>query len=148
MNMEENKCSFCDNKVIEEQSIYIGKYIILLYPRNPLSKRHFMILTKRHINSFSDLDIEELDEIRSMVDQLVKIFIEDIDYSGFNLINNNGPDAGQHVLHFHMHIFFRSKSEEYSPLDVLSKKISRKEFPKEEWKNNLIDLKKQVNINN
>ncbi len=141
--MEENKCEFCDSKVIEEQLIYASKYALIVYPRNPLSKGHLMILTKRHANSFSDIKDEEILEIKSLIDKTADIFINDGDYGGFNLINNSGSAAGQHIKHFHLHIFLRSSNEEYSPLDVLSKKITRKEFTREEWKERLSALRKE-----
>jgi diadenosine tetraphosphate (Ap4A) HIT family hydrolase len=99
-----------------------------------------MIVPKRHVSLFTDLTNDELISIKGLVSTLFNAFHENGQGDGFNLLSNNGQVAGQHIPHFHLHLFIR-KEGETSPFDVLSKKIAVDKITKDEWDSRLKQIR-------
>ena len=51
-------CEFCSKK-IKKRNIIKNKYAFCIFDRNPVTKFHTLIITKRHIKSFFDLKDKE-----------------------------------------------------------------------------------------
>lgn len=114
-----NSCSFCDSNNIQKQLIYEDKVMLVIYPSSPIIFQHLMIIPKRHISYFEEMNDEEILESANLVKKIYKIFQKE-GASGFNLFTNVGKKAGQHVLHFHWHIFIRFDDEKNSPYKILN----------------------------
>ncbi len=143
-NMENRKCSFCEKEELDQQLILKGKYALMIYPRSPLSFGHLMIITNRHVDFIGDLNDEEVLEIRDMIKKISMEFIDNGEFDGFNLINNNGESANQHMPHIHFHFFLRAENEKYSPLDVLSNKEPKHIMSKEDWQKNIKTIRGKI----
>lgn len=77
---------------------------------NPQAPVHVLVIPKEHIGSVLDLqenNAETLIEIFQMSQEIAKK--EGIDRSGFRLVFNCGPDAGQAVDHLHLHCLGKRK---------------------------------------
>ncbi len=133
--MKNEKCQFCNKETLVKQSVYIGKDIQIILPRNPISNMHLIILTKRHVKNFIGLKSEELLEIQNLIRKITDTSNLSQKYAEHNIIINSGSSAGQHINHFHLHIFFRHPKEIFSPLDALSKKVDKKRYTEDEWQN-------------
>lgn len=136
--------SFSDN-AIDEQMLLENEHCVLLLPRNPVYKYHFIITPKRkEAHIFTELTIEELGAVQDLTKQAVEAFRGDPDfnYSGYNLFCNNGSvQASQHVNQFHMHVFMRSTDEEISPYDLLNQNKRWVNKDTDEWKEHKAKLK-------
>ena len=83
------------------------------YPVTPL---HTLIIPKRHILSFFELNEIEQGEIFSFLEKQKKsIMNEDSSVSAFNIGINDGPDAGRSVDHLHIHLIPRRKGDMDNP---------------------------------
>ncbi|MCD6133867.1 MAG: histidine triad nucleotide-binding protein [Deltaproteobacteria bacterium] len=100
-------CIFCDiikgklpcDKVYEDENYFAFKDI---RPKAPV---HILIVPKKHIEKVADIDGENKNVIGDMVVVANRIAKDlDIDKSGYRLVINNGPDAGQEVYHLHLHL--------------------------------------------
>ena len=72
---------------------------------NPAAPTHILIVPNKHIASVNVLengDEQLMGHLFSVAGQLAKS--EGIAESGYRLITNTGPDAGQTVFHIHMHL--------------------------------------------
>jgi len=72
---------------------------------NPAGPTHILIVPNRHISFITAL--EENDEqlmghLIRVAGQLAKS--EGIDQTGYRIITNTGPDAGQTIFHIHVHL--------------------------------------------
>ncbi len=72
---------------------------------NPQAPTHVLIIPKRHIASVADLE----DDDTLLVGQLVALARDiarerGLDSSGYRLVVNTGPQAGQSVAHLHLHL--------------------------------------------
>ncbi len=118
-------CDFCDPNVIKEQGIFFNDFGGIIYPQRPTVFGNVMIIPRRHVQLFYELNDKEIVEMRNLLENLFMGFKEKYHATGFNLINNNGKSGNQHVPHVHWHILMRFDDEKYSPYDVLNGKVER-----------------------
>ena len=107
-------CLFCDfnnDELIEE-----GECCYARCDGYPVSEHHTLIIPKRHVASYFDLDDAEVIDMHHMVVKM-KGRIESMDktVSGFNVGVNVGQDAGQSIFHVHMHLMPRRKGDIDNP---------------------------------
>ena len=72
---------------------------------HPAAPTHILIVPNKHIASVNVLEGEDeqlIGHLFSVAGQLAKR--EGIDQSGYRLITNTGPNAGQTVYHIHVHL--------------------------------------------
>jgi ATP adenylyltransferase len=111
---ENNQCHFCgltDDRIIDET-----KTCVVIHDLYPVTQFHTLIITKRHVPSYFDLNDQERDEIQELIDKhRQRIEQEDESVSGFNIGINCGEDAGQTVMHCHVHLIPRRKGDMDNP---------------------------------
>ncbi|MBU0951368.1 MAG: histidine triad nucleotide-binding protein [Elusimicrobia bacterium] len=105
-------CIFCKiaEKKIPAAAVFEDDEIFAFNDVNPQAPVHILIIPKKHIPSVMDLkdkDRELIGKIHLVAQALaVK---EKVSETGFRLIVNNGPDAGQAVGHLHFHLLGKRK---------------------------------------
>ena len=114
MKNPNDPCIFCN--VIEEDVIYENKYAFVSYDSYPVSKFHSLIIPKRHIRNYFDLDEKELNACNQLIKKIkTKIEKHDNLVEGFNLGTNAGIVAGQTIMHCHIHLIPRRKGDVENP---------------------------------
>lgn len=106
------ECIFCriafkaiPAKIISETSLALAFHDI-----NPQAPLHVLIIPKEHIGSVLEIKAQHsvlLKEMFLMAQDIARQ--EKVDQSGFRLIFNCGPHAGQAVDHLHLHLLGRRK---------------------------------------
>ncbi len=111
MSYNESNCIFCKRlncKVIEEKK----HFFIIRDTAYPVTKHHTLIITNRHIDNFFELTLAELNELNQILkEQKKKLNSLDKTISGFNVGVNVGKDAGQSIMHCHIHLIPRRKGD-------------------------------------
>ena len=109
-----NPCIFCNIK--KQEIIYENDYAFVSYDSYPVSKFHSLIIPKRHIKNFFDLNDKELYACNELIKK-IKLKIENDDnlVEGFNLGTNAGTVAGQTIMHCHIHLIPRRKGDVENP---------------------------------
>jgi histidine triad (HIT) family protein len=100
-------CLFCKigAKEIPADIVHSTDRVVAFRDVNPKAPTHILIIPKNHIESaasISDKHADLLAEIFESAAHLAKS--EGIDRSGWRLVTNVGPDAGQSVPHLHFHL--------------------------------------------
>ena len=109
-----NPCIFCN--VRKEDMIYENEYAFVSYDSYPVSKFHCLIIPKRHIRNYFDLDEKELNACNQLIKKIrSKIEKDDNLVEGFNLGTNAGIVAGQTIMHCHIHLIPRRKGDVENP---------------------------------
>ncbi len=110
--MTEN-CPFCSNTDKIQLS---NDFAISIFDKYPVTKHHSLIIPKRHVTSFFNLDEKEQLDCITLTNQ-VKSQLCDMDetITGFNLGINDGTDAGQTISHCHIHLIPRRKNDVTEP---------------------------------
>jgi histidine triad (HIT) family protein len=64
-----------------------------------------LVVPNKHIPSINDLAPEDEPLVGRMLSLARQIAVQEgVDRSGYRLIINNGPHAGQAVFHLHLHV--------------------------------------------
>ncbi len=107
-------CLFC--KTDKTNFIAENKFAYAIHDGFPATKFHTLILPKRHVVSYFDLDKTELNAINSLLETQKNVILkQDKTVSGFNIGINIGEDAGQTVFHCHVHLIPRRKGDVEDP---------------------------------
>ncbi len=83
---------------------------LAFYDINPQAPVHILVIPKVHIENAMAVQAGHsgtLYEILKLAQDAARN--EGVDKSGFRLVFNNGPDAGQAVSHLHLHILGKRK---------------------------------------
>lgn len=100
-------CLFCKiiQKEIPAEIVHQDEEITIFKDINPAAPVHLLIVTNLHIPSIREM--EAADELLfGKLFSAARLAAEDagIAKSGYRLIVNSGPDAGQEIFHVHMHL--------------------------------------------
>lgn len=106
-------CIFC--KIIKNRipahKVYEDKYTLAFLDIAPVNPGHILVIPKEHVVKFEDLDEVLLDAVMDTVQKLAKSLKKALGVNSYNLIVNNGSEAGQIIDHFHVHIVPRKKND-------------------------------------
>ena len=78
----------------------------------PVNKGHALILTKVPYVDCRQVPDRILQKVLPLARDLGAAMCEEFGYSGFNVHQSNGPDAGQDILHYHLHVWPRTSDGE------------------------------------
>ena len=114
MSIQTDQCLFCNKK--KQKIIYSGKLIFVVRDSYPVTKLHTLIIPHRHVSNFFDLNNKELIDINKILKKEKKSLIRlDKKISAFNIGINAGKDAGQSIMHCHIHLIPRREGDVENP---------------------------------
>ncbi|MCX5680190.1 MAG: histidine triad nucleotide-binding protein [Candidatus Omnitrophica bacterium] len=105
--MDVENCIFCRivSGAVKAAVVYEDDCTVAFDDINPRAPVHVVIIPKRHIDMVSDLKEKDAGMFGGLAIAANRIArIKGIADSGYRLITNCGKDAGQEVLHIHMHL--------------------------------------------
>lgn len=106
-------CPFCqpdaDRIVLENEA---G---IALRDRFPVTEGHTLVIPKAHVASIFDLSAEEQNALWELVAKVRHRLETEVQPDGFNIGVNDGPAAGQTVMHAHIHVIPRCQGDSADP---------------------------------
>jgi diadenosine tetraphosphate (Ap4A) HIT family hydrolase len=107
-------CLFCE--IDPERVIAENELVYAIRDGFPVTELHTLLIPKRHIATFFELDQAELSAFHSLLTAM-KQSIEELDeaVSGFNIGMNNGESAGQTIFHCHIHLIPRRTGDIENP---------------------------------
>lgn len=105
--MNTNDCTFCRIIAgeIPSELEFSDDQVTAFRDINPVAPTHILIVPNKHIPSVNKLTAQDevlVGHMFRVARQLAER--EDIQDSGYRLIINTGPDAGQVVFHLHLHL--------------------------------------------
>jgi histidine triad (HIT) family protein len=105
--MYDSSCIFCKIAAheIPSEIMHETDRIVGFRDTDPKAPTHILLIPKEHIASIEDVEDRQgamLADIAQAATHLAKT--EGIDASGWRLVTNVGPDAGQSVFHLHFHL--------------------------------------------
>lgn len=107
-------CFFC--QIIQENVLYENKQTRVIYDGFPVNKGHCLVITKRHVANYFELNVEEKtsidDAIMWVKNHLDRLYKPD----GYNIGINTGVAAGQTIMHLHVHVIPRYTEDVKNPM--------------------------------
>tara|TARA_Y100000590_G_scaffold95288_1_gene108065 strand:+ start:825 stop:1214 length:390 start_codon:yes stop_codon:yes gene_type:complete len=108
------QCLFC-NKA-KQKIIYTSNFFFVVRDSYPVTKLHTLIIPHRHVSNFFDLYSDELIDLNQILKNQRKSLLNlDKKISAFNIGVNAGVDAGQSIMHCHIHLIPRRKGDIKNP---------------------------------
>lgn len=100
------ECIFCKivKGSIPSNKIYEDDDVIAFHDIHPITKVHFLIVPKLHIESLASCEIEHQALLGKILLLAPKLAAEQ-GLQGFRTMINTGREGGQEVFHLHVHVF-------------------------------------------
>jgi histidine triad (HIT) family protein len=97
-------CIFCGIAAGEVPSriVYSDEEVVAFEDVNPGAPVHVLVIPRRHLADVRDLTGPLLERMFSVARSVAEE--KGVGESGYRLVFNVGPDAGQSVLHAHLHL--------------------------------------------
>jgi histidine triad (HIT) family protein len=100
-------CIFCQIAAgnIPAEIVYQDDQAIAFRDLQPASPVHILVIPRQHLDSLNQANPQDealLGHLLLIASRLAKEFA--VDQSGYRLMINTGPDAGQSVFHLHVHL--------------------------------------------
>jgi histidine triad (HIT) family protein len=84
---------------------YESDTVVAFDDLSPQAKTHVLVIPRRHVASAAELGTEDGTLLAEMMVAANEIATErGLDTSGYRLLMNVGADAGQTVMHLHLHL--------------------------------------------
>lgn len=111
--MDTHNCPFCSLE--RSRVIAQNDFVMAFYDGFPVNPGHTLIVPKRHVANYFDLEREEKEALWEMADYCKTILDNQFKPSGYNIGINIGVSAGQSVPHVHLHLIPRYEGDTPNP---------------------------------
>jgi histidine triad (HIT) family protein len=105
--MVDSSCIFCRivAREIPAEILRESDRVLAFRDIDPKAPTHILLIPKEHVASVGDVGDEHAAMLADLLQAAAHLArTEAIDQSGWRLIANVGPDAGQEVFHLHFHL--------------------------------------------
>jgi len=100
-------CLFCKmvSGEIAPEIVYESDNVLAFKDINPQAPTHVLVIPKKHISTINDLETIDQVLVGKLYSAAQTIATEQgFSKSGYRVVMNCGEDAGQTVLHIHLHL--------------------------------------------
>lgn len=98
-------CIFCD---LDEERIEMENELAMaIYDKYPVNEGHMLIIPRRHYPDFFQATEAEVQAVYHLLDRAKEHLTEEHGAKAFNIGINVGREAGQTIMHLHVHIIPR-----------------------------------------
>ena len=100
-------CLFCGivEGRVKGNVVYRDESVVAFKDIRPQAPVHILIVPRKHVATVLDLEVNDQAVVGQIFLVVAKLARDQgIDESGFRLVVNSGPDAGQTVFHLHFHL--------------------------------------------
>lgn len=106
-------CIFCKiiSGKIPAAKVYEDDKVISFLDIMPANKGHCLVVPKTHAQNLVDIEEKDLVATMKAAKKVAKALSLAFGNAAFNIIMNNGKEAGQLVNHAHIHIIPRFKND-------------------------------------
>ena len=126
----EKECFFCNRA--KKERIFSSDFLFVIRDNKfPVTKHHTLIAPHRHVSDFFDLNNDELNDLGKVLKKQRQLLLSlDKEITGFNVGVNVGVDAGQSIMHCHIHLIPRREGDVENPQGGVRSVIPKKQHYK------------------
>lgn len=128
-------CIFC--KIARDEApsfkIYEDEDTLAFLDIKPFTNGHCLVITKKHFENIFDISEGVLPKVFITAKKIAEKVKNTLLADGIRLLQSNGKEAGQEVMHFHLHIIPRYKNDGLSANPTATLHLPMADF--EELKN-------------
>ena len=109
--MKDDNCIFCKIAAgeIPSKTVYEDEQFRVVMDLGAASEGHALIIPKNHYANLMELDEKTAAGVLPLAGKISRAMMDALKCDGLNLVHNNGEEAGQTVMHFHLHMIPRYK---------------------------------------
>ena len=103
----DDSCPFCRIVTGEAEAdvVHSSDHVLAFRDINPQAPTHILLIPKEHVSSVRQLGERHAELIGELFGAATRLAgTEGIDRTGWRLVTNVGPNAGQSVNHLHFHL--------------------------------------------
>ena len=104
---------FCNKR--GEEIIVENELAKAFYDSYPVNEGHVLVVPKRHVETFFEAEMEEIDAISRLVFKVKDVLEKKYSPDGYNVGVNVGRPGGQTIFHLHMHVIPRYEGDVEDP---------------------------------
>ena len=100
-------CLFCKiaSKQIPAKILFEDDDLVAFHDIHPGAPTHLLVIPRKHVVSIDDASADDQALLGKLLLACQRVAREaGIAQSGFRVVANSGPDAGQSVFHLHLHV--------------------------------------------
>ena len=105
---------FC--KIIEGEipcyKLYEDDDVLAFLDISQVTKGHALVVSKKHYDNFLSTPQEIMHKVMDVAQRIGQVDIKLLGAKGVNILTNCYPEAGQSVMHFHVHVIPRYEQGE------------------------------------
>ena len=102
-------CVFC--KIVAGEipchRLFENERVLAFLDINPLAAGHTVLIPKMHAVRFENMVTDDASALACAIGPVARRVLAAVEVDDYNVLQNNGPIAGQVVLHLHVHIIPR-----------------------------------------
>ena len=107
------QCPFCT--LPKERILFENASGVVIRDGFPISPGHTLVIPRRHIASFFDMNFIERENILALLDKAKDDIDKHFKPDAYNIGINDGAAAGQTVPHLHIHLIPRYNGDRADP---------------------------------
>lgn len=108
LSAEEQDCPFCTAPKLTDEAgliVHRGEYAYVVMNLYPYNAGHVLVCPLRHVADYTELTIDERDEIAQLTQDAMSVLRQVSGAQGFNIGINQGGIAGAGIAaHLHQHV--------------------------------------------
>lgn len=102
-------CPFCS--LSSDKIISSDRFGVTIRDTFPVSAGHMLIIPRRHVRSFFELQPEEGRSLLFLLDKSRQLLDQEFRPDAYNIGINDGAAAGQTIPHLHIHLIPRYQGD-------------------------------------
>ena len=106
-------CVFC--KIVAGEipchRLFENERVLAFLDINPLAAGHTVLIPKMHAVRFENMATDDASALACAIGPVARRVLAAVEVDDYNVLQNNGPIAGQVVLHLHVHIIPRRRRD-------------------------------------
>jgi len=111
--LERDPCPFC--AMAADRMLEANGSAFVVLDAYPVSPGHSLVISRRHVTDIFDLTASEIGDILQLVRSVRERVDRALQPAGYNIGVNVGWDAGQTVMHVHVHVIPRYPGDSEDP---------------------------------
>lgn len=111
--MKKDECIFCKiaQGLISANKVYEDDDVLAFLDISQVTLGHTLVIPKKHYDSFVSTPKATLQKVMSVAQRISQASMSVLGAKGINVLTNVNKEAGQSVMHFHVHIIPRYVSD-------------------------------------
>ncbi|MBE6141689.1 MAG: HIT family protein [Erysipelotrichaceae bacterium] len=104
-------CKIIDGE-IPSYRIYEDDDVIAILDISQVTKGHTLVISKKHYENFLATPKDVMHKVMDVAQRIGQAQITTLNAKGVNILTNCYPEAGQTVMHFHVHVIPRYENND------------------------------------